>query len=35
MAAGVEGAIIGETFFTCVFIGKYFHPIAQLAVKGI
>jgi hypothetical protein len=32
---GVEGAIVGETGFTCVYIGKYFYPLAQVVVKGI
>jgi hypothetical protein len=32
---GFEGAIIGQTVFTCVYIGKCFYPLAQLAVKGI
>jgi hypothetical protein len=31
----VEKAIIGETVFICVYIGKYFYPLAQLAAKGI
>jgi hypothetical protein len=35
MAAGVEGAMIRETVFTCVYIGKIVYPLAKLGVKGI